>query len=132
MLLIVRILVLFLVLLLVYLIIKNSKNRADLKTLSAADKDAIISSIFIFLIMVIDIIDVSLPDYHPFSDFKIVFSLIELFCWVLIMPCIFVFELVKLIISYKTEKKGGIIAVILLFYNLIVWTFTLCLYASRF
>ena len=129
---VVRLLVVFLVLLLVYQIVRNRKNKADLKTLSTADKEAITSSIFVFLIMVIDIVDVALPDYQPFSDFKTVFSLIELFCWVLVMPCIFVFELVKLIASYNTEKKGGIVAVILLFYNLIVWIFTLSLYASRF
>jgi len=124
-------LLLLLFLTLVYFTGRNIKNNEGLKTLSEADKAGIITSIFIFLIMVIDIIDIYFSDSLPY-DLSISIGLIELFFWILIIPILFIYVLVKEIISIKTEKKGGIIAVISLLYNLFIWLLTMSRYAARF
>ena len=117
-----------------YFVIRNIKSKTDLKTLSKADKDGIKCSIFIFLIMVIDIIDISMLDslYSNTRELFWLIQLIEFFSGFLVIPALFIFVFVKLIISIKNEKKGGIIAVISLFYNLAIWLFTVSVCAYKF
>ena len=108
----------------------NNKNKAD--------KCGIIYSVVLFLIMVIDVIDASCSNFLD-AKFGEIFGLIytfitfiEWFGWVLLIPGLFIFVLVKLIISIKDGNKGGVLAVASLLYSPFVWMYTISTYASRF
>ena len=110
--------------------VEEKKN----KELTGADKIGIIHLIFLFLVLVTDLIDTFAGNflycnYNPI--FELVYN-IEFISMFITIPIFFITVLVKLILSLKKEKKGGVIASISLILNVVMGLVNAGTYAAHF
>ncbi|MBP5175025.1 MAG: hypothetical protein ILP07_03810 [Treponema sp.] len=110
--------------------VEEKKN----KELTGADKIGIIHLIFLFLVLVTDLIDTFAGNFlyrehRPLFEVVYNFEFVGLF---ILIPIFFITVLVKLIRSLKKEKKGSVIACISLMLNVVMGLVNAGTYASHF
>ncbi len=114
---------------------KNSEvDEERRKELTGADKIGIINLIYLFLVLVSDLIDTFAGDYL-YRDYRAIFELvynIEFISMFILIPIFFITVLVKLIRSLKQEEKGSVIASISLIINVVMGLVNAGTYASHF
>lgn len=114
--------------------IRKNKNTAEKKGLTGADKIGIIHLIYLFLVLGSDLIDTFAGNflYCNYSPiFELVYN-IEFISMFITIPIFFITVLVKLILSLKKEKKGGVIASISLILNVVMGLVNAGTYAAHF
>ena len=114
---------------------KNSEvDEERRKKLTGADKIGIIHLIYLFLVLVSDLIDTFAGDYLC-RDYRAIFELvydIEFISMFILIPIFFITVLVKLIRSLKQEEKGSVIASISLILSVVMGLVNAGTYASHF
>lgn len=104
------------------------------KELTGADKIGIIHLIYLFLVLVSDLIDTFVGDYL-YRDYRAIFELvynIEFISMFILIPIFFITVLVKLIRSLKQEEKASVIASISLILSVVMGLVNAGTYASHF
>lgn len=117
---------------------KENKNSEVVeerrKELTGADKIGIIHLIYLFLVLVSDLIDTFVGDYL-YRDYRAIFELvynIEFISMFILIPIFFITVLVKLIRSLKQEEKASVIASISLILSVVMGLVNAGTYASHF
>ena len=114
---------------------KNTEEeKTEKKVLTTTDKIGIIHLIFLFLVLVTDLIDTFAGNFlyrehRPLFEVVYNFEFVGLF---ILIPIFFITVLVKLIRSLKKEKKGSVIACISLMLNVVMGLVNAGTYASHF
>lgn len=117
---------------------KENKNSEVVeerrKELTGADKIGIIHLIYLFLVLVSDLIDTFVGDYL-YRDYRAIFELvynIEFISMFILIPIFFITVLVKLIRSLKQEEKASVIVSISLILSVVMGLVNAGTYASHF
>ena len=111
--------------------IRKNKNTAEEKGLTGADKIGIIHLIYLLLVLGSDLIDTFAGNFL-YCNYSPIFELVYNIEFISMFITIPITVLVKLILSLKKEKKGGVIASISLILNVVMGLVNAGTYAAHF